>query len=102
MGITTALYSSGSPPVWLWPPSPPPRLRLTLTTGASPPPGPPPSATESSPPATDAVDTSLARGALDTPPPDTDTALLTTVDTPLPSWPGLPRVSTDTSVMARG
>merc|ERR1711909_118280 len=33
---------------------------------------------------------------------DTDTALLTTVDTPLPSWPGLPRVSTDTSVMARG
>merc|ERR1711909_218396 len=64
----------------------------------------PPSATESSPPATDAVDTSLARGAPDTPPPstDTDTALLTTVDTPLPSWPGLPRVSTDTSVMARG
>merc|ERR1712179_67906 len=75
-------------------------------------PGLPPSDTDSSPPATDAVDTSdTARGALtltlstdtDTPPPstDTDTALLTTVDTPLPSWPGLPRVSTDTT-SARG
>merc|ERR1712126_391959 len=74
------------------------------------PPGLPHTVMESSPPATDAVDTTLVRGVprlilttdTDTllPSTDTDTALLTMEDTPLLSQPGLPRVfmeSTDTT-----
>merc|ERR1711942_19192 len=92
--VVSSCTSSWLPPVWLLPPSPPPRPMLTLTTAASLPPGLLRTDGESSQPATGAVVTTLARGVprlilttdtdtlLPSSDPDTESASSTPVDTP--------------------